>query len=59
MKFRRFPIPVAPGQLSLDDVLRAYPEALRIVPTRTGWVVVLLAGGAPAPRPAVARRAAA
>lgn len=55
----------APGQLSLDGALlraqRRYPEALRIVPSRTGTPLVVLAGGAPEPTPivAVARKVAA
>lgn len=57
----------SPGQLGLFDptlltrATRAYPEALRIVPSRTGTPLVVLAGGSPAPTPivAVARKVAA
>lgn len=48
----------ADGQLTLDAALRAvrrYPEALRLVATRTGDVLAVLPGGAtPTPAPVVA-----
>lgn len=56
----------SPGQLGLFDptlltrATRRYPEALRIVPSRTGTPLVVLAGGAiPEPTPIVALRKAA
>lgn len=56
----------APGQVTMFDpalltrATRRYPEALRIVPTRTGTALVVLPGGAQAaPTPAAAVRKAA
>lgn len=53
----------APGQLSLDALLRAYPDARGYARTRTGWGLAVLEGGLadhPAPvTSAVAQRRAA
>jgi hypothetical protein len=54
---RRRPIPVSPGQLSFAAMLRAYPEALRVVTTATGRPLAILLGGAiHEPTPVVALR---
>lgn len=45
----------APGQLTLDDLLRQHPDARRVAFTRTGRPVALLIGGGTPDVPVAAR----